>query len=87
MKQELLQRIEDRDYKVGIIGLGYVGLPLLWTFHEKGFPVVGFDIDQKKIEAISSGKTYIKHFTDDKIQKLADSDLCELSAVLEIFRK
>ncbi|MEX0780297.1 MAG: nucleotide sugar dehydrogenase [Balneolales bacterium] len=80
MKQTLLTRIENRNYKVGIIGLGYVGLPLLWTFFEKGFPVVGFDIDQGKIDAINSGKTYIKHFTDEKIQQMADSDRVELSA-------
>ncbi|MEX2640667.1 MAG: nucleotide sugar dehydrogenase [Balneolales bacterium] len=58
---------------------GYVGLPLLWTFHEKGFPVMGFDIDQSKIDAINSGKTYIKHFGDENIQKLAASDRCDLS--------
>ncbi|MEX0771569.1 MAG: nucleotide sugar dehydrogenase [Balneolales bacterium] len=79
MKDSILQNIENRDYSVGIVGLGYVGLPLLWTFHEKGYKVVGFDIDQTKIDAINNGKTYIKHFTDDKIHKLASSELCDLT--------
>ncbi|MEX0779265.1 MAG: nucleotide sugar dehydrogenase [Balneolales bacterium] len=79
MKEQILQNIEDRNYTVGIVGLGYVGLPLLWTFHEKGYKVVGFDVDQSKIDAINHGKTYIKHFTDDKLQKLADSGRCALS--------
>lgn len=79
MKEILLQNIENRNYTVGVVGLGYVGLPLLWTFHEKGFKVIGFDIDQTKIDAINNGKTYIKHFTDDKIQILADSGHCSLT--------
>ena len=37
--QDLLQKIEKREYRVGIVGLGYVGLPLMWTFHEKQMPV------------------------------------------------
>ena len=46
----LLKKIEDWTYTVGIIGLGYVGLPLMWTFHQNDMPVIGFDIDEKKVE-------------------------------------
>ena len=59
--------------------MGYVGLPLLWTFHEEGFQVTGFDVDSSKKEAIASGKTYIKHFVDQQICKLRDSDRCEIT--------
>ena len=73
----LLEKIKSREYKVGIIGLGYVGLPLMWTFHEKEMPVIGFDIDSKKVNCINEGIPYIKHLGKDKMQKLAASDLCD----------
>ena len=65
--------------KIGIIGLGYVGLPLLWTFHQVGEKVIGFDVDPEKINSINAGKTYIKHFKDEQIQDLSSSDLCEVT--------
>jgi len=58
---ELRRKIENRKVRVGIIGLGYVGLPLALTFSERGFFVTGFDVDQSKIEALSAGRNYIKH--------------------------
>ncbi len=51
--------------KVGIIGLGYVGLPLAREFLKKGFNVIGFDVDEKKINSLNSGKSYIKHISND----------------------
>lgn len=76
LKEEFIQRISLRTADVGIIGLGYVGLPLLWTFHEAGFPVVGFDIDPNKIDALKNGKPYIKHLGYDIMGKLSDSEKC-----------
>lgn len=80
-KDEAIQRIQTREARVGIIGLGYVGLPLLWTFHEEGFPVVGFDVDPDKIEDITKGRPYIKHLGYSMMEKLAASDKC--SATLD----
>ncbi|MEM9072477.1 MAG: nucleotide sugar dehydrogenase, partial [Myxococcota bacterium] len=57
----LLHRIRDKEAKVGIIGLGYVGLPLALVFVDRGFQVVGFDVDPKKIKALDAGECYIKH--------------------------
>ena len=57
----LLSRIEDKSAVVGVIGLGYVGLPLLHAFHQAGFAVVGFDVDPAKIEALRRGENYLKH--------------------------
>jgi UDP-N-acetyl-D-glucosamine dehydrogenase len=74
MKDAILQRILGRDYTIGIIGLGYVGLPLLWTFHKQGFRTVGFDIDAAKIEAFRTGTSYIKHFPVTQMQELSASD-------------
>lgn len=77
MISELLTSIEQKTYTVGIVGLGYVGLPLMWTFHENGLPVIGFDIDQTKIDHLRSGTPYIKHLGQDMMQSLAASDHCD----------
>lgn len=74
-----LERINNRNFTVGVIGLGYVGLPLLKTFHESGFLTIGFDVDPKKIENIESGKSYIKHFSHSDIKALSESDRCSVT--------
>jgi UDP-N-acetyl-D-glucosamine dehydrogenase len=56
---DLLQKIENKQARVGIIGLGYVGLPLAVEFARAGFHVVGFDVDQKKVDALNGGTSYI----------------------------
>ena len=53
--QPLLDSIHDRSATVGVIGLGYVGLPLVLLFSESGFRVIGFDVDRKKTEALGRG--------------------------------
>ena len=77
MLQELLDKIEKKEYTVGIVGLGYVGLPLMWTFHENDMPVLGFDIDKEKINCIKEGKPYIKHLGEDMMATLSDSSKCD----------
>ncbi len=57
----LIGKIESREAKVGVIGLGYVGLPLVIEFSKAGFQVTGFDVDPAKIEALRQGRSYIKH--------------------------
>jgi len=57
----LLRKIRSRQANIGVIGLGYVGLPLVIEFCKAGFPVTGFDVDPKKIESLKKGKSYIKH--------------------------
>jgi UDP-N-acetyl-D-glucosamine dehydrogenase len=76
MINELLARIEEKTYTVGIIGLGYVGLPLMYTFHKEGMPVIGYDIDQTKVSNIQSGTPYIKHLGEEMMQSLSQSDRC-----------
>ena len=76
MINELLARIEEKTYTVGIIGLGYVGLPLMYTFHKEGMPVIGYDIDQNKVSNIQSGTPYIKHLGEEMMQSLSQSDRC-----------
>jgi len=66
----LLKKIKERKASVGIIGLGYVGLPLAKEFHRAGFSVTGFDIDPKKVEMLDIGKSYIKHISSESIKNL-----------------
>lgn len=77
MFQELLSKIENREYTVGIVGLGYVGLPLMWTFHSNDMPVLGFDIDKEKIKCIEEGEPYIKHLGKEMMQRLSESENCD----------
>ncbi|MEW5947955.1 MAG: nucleotide sugar dehydrogenase [Thermodesulfobacteriota bacterium] len=65
----LLDRIKKRQARVGIIGLGYVGLPLVLEFVRAGFSVTGFDIDTKKIKALEAGASYIKHIPAGKVRE------------------
>jgi UDP-N-acetyl-D-glucosamine dehydrogenase len=74
--KSLLYDIEKRQTVVGVIGLGYVGLPLLWTFHKKGFKVIGYDVDSFKIQCLEDGVSYIKHLGSDLMQVLSKSDRC-----------
>ncbi len=63
----LLDRIHSRTARVGIIGQGYVGLPLALVFREAGLAVIGFDIDARKVDALRRGDSYIKHIGPERV--------------------
>jgi UDP-N-acetyl-D-glucosamine dehydrogenase len=63
IEQSLEDKIAKKDATIGVIGLGYVGLPLVKTFLGVGFNVIGFDVDPKKISLLNLGQSYIKHVT------------------------
>ena len=65
--EELIHKIIARQSVIGVIGLGYVGLPLVRTFLANGFKVKGFDIDKQKIEQLKKGKSYIRCFSDEEL--------------------
>jgi UDP-N-acetyl-D-glucosamine dehydrogenase len=69
----LLDRIHSKQARVGIIGQGYVGLPLALVFAEAGFPVVGLDVDPKKIAALNRGESYIKHIGAARVAEAVKS--------------
>ena len=71
---ELLKKIESKTATVGIVGLGYVGLPLSHACLKAGYKVVGFDIDQRKIDAIKAGKPYIVHLGQDFFDYIKSND-------------
>ncbi len=64
----LVAKIQRREARIGVIGMGYVGLPLVKTFLKKGFEVVGFDIDAKKVRMLDRGVSYIKHVTGEDLK-------------------
>ena len=68
MSNELIKRLSDKTAIIGVIGLGYVGIPLSISFSRAGYKVIGFDIDASKTESISKGKTYIKHIPNAEIE-------------------
>ncbi|MDA8092033.1 MAG: nucleotide sugar dehydrogenase [Nitrospiraceae bacterium] len=70
IRSGLIDKIRRREAKVGVIGLGYVGLPLVLEFSKAGFPVTGFDVDQNKIGVLKQGGSYIKHIGAEKIRAL-----------------
>ena len=71
----LLEKLRRREALIGVVGLGYVGLPLCLTYAEKGFRVLGLDIDQSKIDSINNGKSYIQHIDSDRIEKTRSAEL------------
>jgi len=72
-KDALLKKLNDKTAVIGIVGLGYVGLPLSLRYSEIGYRVVGFDIDQSKIEVLKRGQTYIEHIAAEGIAKAIQS--------------
>ena len=73
MSSELVQRLESRTARVGVIGLGYVGLPLATAFGEAGYDVVGFEVDQRKIDALNKGESYILDVPAEEVKALVDA--------------
>lgn len=69
-KDSILEKLHRRSAKIAIIGLGYVGLPLAAAFVEAGFQVVGIDLDEKKIDAIKKGISYVLDVPSEQIAKL-----------------
>ncbi len=69
-QQNLKEKIATRTACVAVIGLGYVGLPLAVTFARNGFPVIGIDIDERKVDMLARGESYVEDVGADEIQRL-----------------
>jgi len=68
VKDKLISRIRAKEADIGIIGMGYVGLPLALHFLEAGFSVTGFDIDSEKVKRLNKGESYIRHIPSSRIR-------------------
>jgi UDP-N-acetyl-D-glucosamine dehydrogenase len=79
----LKERIARRECTIGVIGLGYVGLPLVLRFGEVGFRVIGFDIDVGKVKQLNEGGSYIQHVPAPRVQALLEARRFEATADLE----
>jgi UDP-N-acetyl-D-glucosamine dehydrogenase len=80
MGPALLGKIKDGSAVVGVIGLGYVGLPLLHAFHKAGFRVIGFDIDPAKIQALGRGENYLKHLGPGMVKEMVAAGRFEVTS-------
>jgi len=73
IKQSAIGKFRDKTATIGIVGLGYVGLPLMLRYAETGFKVLGFDIDAEKVNKLNNGETYIEHIPAEKIAAASNS--------------
>jgi UDP-N-acetyl-D-glucosamine dehydrogenase len=86
-QSSLIKKLSSRAATIGVVGLGYVGLPLVLRYCEVGYRVIGFDVDQSKIEALKNGRSYIEHVRSDKISEYVGSTLQpthDLSLIREV---
>ena len=74
---DLLNKINENKAVIGVVGLGYVGLPLLMEFVDEGFKTIGFDVDARKVDKLNAGKSYIKHIDEARVKKVRDSKIFE----------
>ena len=80
MNSEFKEKIHDKTFRVGVIGLGYVGIPLSLGFARNGITVTGFDIDEKKIKLLSNGESYLEHIPSKDIAECVKSGHLEATA-------
>lgn len=75
MKQELLKKIEEKSITVGVVGLGYVGLPLAVEKAKAGFKTIGFDVQDEKVKLVNEGHNYIGDVVDSDLKELVESKM------------
>lgn len=80
MFDDLLQRFKDKQATVGVVGLGYVGLPLLDAFISRGLKATGFDVDPGKVEQLNAGRSYIRHIDSERVSDWLASGAFEATA-------
>src|SRR5574344_1934482 len=80
MKSELLKKIADREIVAGVVGLGYVGLPLAVEKAKAGFKTIGFDVQQSKVDQVNSGHNYIGDVVDSDLSMLVEKGMLQATS-------
>jgi len=80
MKKALLDKISNKEAVIGIVGMGYVGLPLMLSFYDAGFRTIGFDTNEETVDKINNGKSYIHHISSDLIKKAVNANICKATS-------
>ena len=80
MKKQLLEKIKNKEIVVGVVGLGYVGLPLAVEKAKAGFKTIGFDIQPEKVEMVNSGHNYIGDVIDDDLKEIVDAGMLKATS-------
>lgn len=73
LREKVTRKFKDKEALVGIVGLGYVGLPLMLRYNSIGFRVLGIDIDAEKVRRLNSGESYIEHISAESISHACSS--------------
>jgi len=76
-KKQLLTKIKNKTAVLGVIGLGYVGLPLAVEKAKAGYKTIGFDMQEKKVHMVNEGKNYIKDIIDSDLKEVVDKGLLQ----------
>lgn len=76
---QLIQKINEKEALIGVIGLGYVGLPLVLRFCEEGFRILGFDVDSKKVKTLKKGRSYLKSISSSRISNFIKNGLFDVT--------
>ena len=79
--EELRARIDAREARIGVIGLGYVGLPLAVEFAKAGYAIVGFDVDEKKVEALRAGRSYVEDVPAEEVERARQAGCSKVALV------
>ena len=86
-KDKLLQKFRDRTARIGVVGIGYVGLPLAVVFGEAGFNVVGVDPDRDKVDTINRGESYILDVASERVKALVDAGMLSASTDYAVLKE
>ena len=86
VKQELLRKIADKSAVVGIVGLGYVGLPLAVEMAEAGYKTIGFDVQAKKVDSVNAGHNYIGDIVGDKLKNMVETGFLRATSNFDFIR-
>ncbi len=80
MKEQLLRKLEERTACIGVVGLGYVGLPLALEFARAGFRVIGYDVSDRVVNGLMSGQSHIQDVGGEDLKHLVDSGKFEATS-------